>query len=105
MAEQKLPKLTTRVRFPSPAPFRFAPIPTNDRGMARAGLILAVWSALATVPLAAAPSPAALVITGIRTEGDVPSALTKVLDLRTGHSRMTFAMGDHDTQAGFDGMD
>src|SRR5471030_2185178 len=36
MVEQKLPKLTTRVRFPSPAPVSMAPVPSAKKPRAPA---------------------------------------------------------------------
>jgi predicted aspartyl protease len=72
----------------------------------RLAVIAAAACALVTAsPAASAPPPVAFVISGIRTEGDAPARMTKILDLRTGFSRMSFQMGDHETQSGFDGMD
>lgn len=66
-----------------------------------------MFACLTAPSLAAAPvhGPRALVITGMRIEGDSPSPFIQVIDLQTGHSRMTFKMGEADTQSGFDGMD
>jgi hypothetical protein len=73
-------------------------------------LILAfVVAGLMASPLSGArtalgPLPRFLIITGTRTEGDVPSPLTEFLDLRTGFSRMAFRTGESEAQQGFDGV-
>src|SRR4029079_15638400 len=106
MAEQKLPKLTTRVRFPSPAPM-WRPAERTERKAAamRLRIILLASLASAAMPgLAARPGPAALIVTGTLTAGDAPNGFTEMIDLRTGHNKHVEQMGPSVRQYGFDGQ-